>query len=137
MTIAPITQSLDRALAELEAAKAAETEATLRRNKAENAVLALAGELPKEGTHRLPAGNLVAVIQTSIRRTVDADKLSEIAPQIPEAIGKRLFRWKPELETRELRYLEANEPQLYSIVAAAITAKPAKPSIRLERKEAA
>ena len=137
MTIAPITQSLDRALAELEVAKAAETEATLRRNKAESAVLALAGELPMEGTYRLPAGDLIAVIQTSIRRTVDADKLNQIAPQIPEAIGKRLFRWKPELETRELRYLEANEPQLYNIVAAAITAKPAKPSIRLERKEAA
>lgn len=137
MNIAPITQSLDRALAELDAAKVAEAEATARRNAAENAVLALAGDLPNEGTHRLSGGGITAVIQTSIRRTVDADKLAEIAPQIPEAIGKRLFRWKPELETRELRYLEANEPQLYGIVAAAITAKPAKPSIRLERKEAA
>ncbi len=54
---------------------------------------------------------------------------------IPEVIAKRLFRWKPELDLKELRYLQSNEVDLYGIVAQAITMKPAKPSITVERVE--
>lgn len=133
------TQSkLARALAALEAAKAREAEATLARVSAENRVLDMLGDLPQEGTTRHEDGGYIAVVTTSIRRAVDADKLAGIATQIPEAIGKRLIRWKPELVMRELRYLQENEPELYGVVAAAIEAKPAKPSIRIEHtKEAA
>ncbi len=125
------------ACAALEVAKAQEYEATVARLAAENAVLALCGDLPPEGTTRREDGGFIAVVQTSIRRNVDAEKLREIAAHIPEAIGKRLIRWKPELETRELRYIQANEPEIYSVVAAAIEAKPAKPSVKIERAKEA
>lgn len=133
---APVT--LAEVCGRLAEAKDAEAAASAARLQAEQAVLALVGELPAEGTTRKDAGPLQLVIQTSIRRSVDADKLAAIAGRIPEEIGKRLIRWKPELVARELHYLQNNEPDLYGVVATAIEAKPAKPSIRLEpTKEAA
>lgn len=131
---------LGDALTALEAAKVAEAEATLRRHEAERAVLAIVGELPAEGTRRFEASGLVAVVQTSSTLKVDAAKLAEIAPQVPEAIGKRLIRWKPEVAAGEWKFLRSNDPELYALLATAIEAKPAKPSIKLEpakQKEAA
>ncbi len=103
-------------------------------------LLAIVGELPTEGTTRHGDGELVAVIKTGVRRKVDADVLARIAPSIPEAIGKRLLRWKPDLVTSELRYVQNNEPEIYAVLAEAITVTPAKPTIRIEaakQKEAA
>lgn len=126
------TLTLSDALTNLSAAKDVEAAATAARLKAEAELLAIVGELPTEGTTRQTDGSLVAVIRTSLRRSVDATALTRIAPQIPEAIGKRLIRWKPELDTKELRYVQNNEPQVYALLAEAIEVKPAKPSITLE-----
>lgn len=132
--------TLSQALHALDHARAAEADASLARLQAEQALLDLVGELPAEGTTRRDDGELVAVIQTGVRRKVDADVLARIAPSIPEAIGKRLLRWKPDLVTSELRYVQNNEPEIYALLAQAITVTPAKPSIRIEAvklKEAA
>lgn len=126
------TLTLSDALASLSAAKDVEAAATAARLKAEAELLAIVGELPTEGTTRQTDGSLVAVIRTSLRRSVNAIALTRIASQIPEAIGKRLIRWKPELDTKELRYVQNNEPQVYALLAEAIEVKPAKPSITLE-----
>ena len=140
VNVTVIDQKLERAIRHLEAAKIEESAATIRRLDAESALLAIIGDLPAEGTFRHSAGGLTAIVQTSVRRTVDQSKLLEVAPYIPEAIRNRLIRWKPDLDTHELRYIESNEPRLYEIVAEAVTTKPAKPSIRIEptkQKEAA
>ncbi|MEO7917715.1 MAG: hypothetical protein ABIR16_08740 [Dokdonella sp.] len=137
------TQSLAVACERLESAKTSESEATLTRLSAENAVIALVGKLPDEGTTRFEDGEFIAIVATSIRRTVDPEKLAQIAARgdIPEAIGKRLLRWKPELVTREFRYIELNEPDIYTALVPAIESKPSKPSVKIERavaqKEAA
>lgn len=134
MNTQPALNQLSEACARLDAAKQAEHAANLARLAAEAEVLALVGELPPEGTRKFDDGHgWVATIQTSIRRTVDVDKLAAIAHRIPEAIGKRLLRWKPELVTRELRYVESNEPEIYAALAEAIEAKPAKPQVKVER----
>lgn len=126
------TLTLSDALASLSAAKDAEAAAVAARLNAEADLLAIVGELPDEGTTRQADGALVAVIRTSLRRSVNTEALTRIAPKIPEAIGKRLLRWKPELDTKELRYVQNNEPQVYALLAEAIQVKPAKPSITLE-----
>lgn len=126
------TSPLASALRGLVAAKEAEKIATARRLEAEELVLLLAGDLPSETTVKLEADGLKATIRTSMRRTVDADILATIGPQIPEAIGKRVIRWKPDVDLRELRYLQNNEPEIYATLAQAITAKPAKPSVTIE-----
>ncbi len=132
-SVLPFATPLQQACEKLAALKLAEHEANLARLAAENEVLALVGDLPAEGTTHRDAAGWRATVTTSVRRSVDTDKLTEIASRIPEAIGKRLLRWKPELVTRELRYVQANEPELYSVIAQAIEAKPAKPSVKVER----
>jgi hypothetical protein len=129
------SRSIFDAVEELAAARVAEDAANARRLRAEAAVLVCLGKLPEEGTHKEQLGPWQLVITTSIRRTVDAEALAAIAPRIPEAIGRRLIRWKPDLQMRELRYVQSNEPEIYALLAQVITAKPAKPSIKLERQE--
>lgn len=131
--ILPMPSALERAAEALIQAKAAEIAANQRRLEAERDVLHLLGEIEAEGTHKSSAGAYTVTVRSSMNRTLDRDVLVQIAPQIPEQIAKRLFRWKPELELRELRYIQDNEPELYGIVAQAITMKPAKPSISVER----
>jgi hypothetical protein len=134
--ILPMAPALFECAAEaLIQAKAAEIAANLRRLEAERDVLHLLGEIDAEGTHKSTSGNYTVTVRSSMNRTIDRDVLTQIAPQIPEQIAKRLFRWKLELELRELRYVQDNEPELYGIVAQAITMKPAKPAVTVERVE--
>lgn len=123
---------LHNALRDLLAAKDLEAAATKKRLAAEAAVLALAGPLPDEGTARRDAGDYVAVIRCSMTRKVDADALLALADEIPEPIAKRLFKWSPTVDLKELRYVQSNEPELYAVVSQAITSKPGKPSVSVE-----
>lgn len=132
-----VDNPLAEACAALEHAKAAEAAATLARRRAEEVVISAMPPLPDEGSTKAEAGGWKATVTTSIRRTVDADKLAEIAQSIPEAIGKRLIRWSPELVTRELRFVESNEPDIYMALAPAVTAKPGKPAVKVERAKEA
>ena len=125
-------KTLSEALHALDNARAAEAAAVTARLQAEQILLALVGELPTEGTTRRSDGELVAVIKTGVRRKVDADVLANIASSIPDAIGKRLIRWKPDLVTSQLRYVQNNEPEVYAVLSEAITVTPAKPSISIE-----
>lgn len=133
--ILPMPSALERAAEALIQAKAAEIAANQRRLEAERDVLHLLGEIEAEGTHKSTSGNYTVTVRSSMNRTIDRDVLVQIAPQIPEQIAKRLFRWKPELELRELRYVQDNEPELYAVIAQAITMKPAKPTVTVERVE--
>jgi hypothetical protein len=45
----------------------------------------------------------------------------------------RVIRYKPDLSLRDLRYIEDNEPEYYRAFAGAITTKPAKTSLKVER----
>lgn len=127
----PIEQLAER-IAEL---KAAEQAANTARLEAEKQLLARLGEMDAEGTSKFEAGAYAITVRCSVTRSVDREALERIAGQIPEAIAKRLFRWKPELDTRELRYIQNNEVELYATLAQAITIKAAKPSISIERRE--
>ena len=126
---------LEYAAERLIQAKAAEQVANHARLVAELEVLDLLGELDGEGTTKFEAGDYKLTVRTSMTRNVDRDVLCQIAPNIPEAIAKRVFRWKPELDLKELRYLQSNEVELYGLIAQAITMKSAKPSITVERVE--
>lgn len=127
MTPSPLQHALDCLIA----ARSDEQLAKERREEAERAVLSHV-QPTEEGTVRADTDSLRVAIRFSVNRSVDTAALAALAPEIPEAIGKRLLRWKPELVMTELRYLESNEPEIFAKVARAITAKPAKPSISIE-----
>lgn len=126
---------LDQAAVALERARAARAAADAKVAEAEAALLALVTNRQQEGTTRADTEHFKISVVDKINRSVDSEELARIAPQIPEAIGRRLINWKPELRMTELRFIQNNEPEIYAIVAKALTAKPAKPSVSVERIE--
>ena len=125
----------DDALASLAAAwhkaKADEVEANRRRLEAEAKMLDLIGT-QAEGTAKFGAGDYAVSVSFGSTTSVDEDKLREIADRVPVDIQKRVIRWKPAIDARELKYLRCNEPDLYAVIAEAITVKPSKPSFKIE-----
>ena len=128
-----IPSLIERAAELLIQCKAVEIEANKARLDAERELLLLVGEIDAEGATHRDAGDYKITVRCSMSRVIDRDVLCQIAGDIPEPIAKRLFRWKPELDLKELRYIQSNEPGIYGTVAQAITMKPAKPSISVER----
>lgn len=65
-------------------------------------------------------------------RRIDEKKWAELAEYIPAPLANRLIKTKLDINLRELRYIEQNEPELYKVVASAVTTRPGKPSIKVE-----
>lgn len=112
-------------------AKSDEDEAKRRRLEAEAKMLDLIGT-QAEGTAKLGAGDYSVSVSFGSTTSIDEDKLREIAGRVPVDIQSRLIRWKPAIDARELKYLRCNEPDLYAVIAEAITVKPSKPSFKVE-----
>ncbi len=116
--------------AALKAAKVAEEKAKADRLDIEAKMVALfAKPATGEGTHNDEDFS----ITWKLNRTVDTDKLSAAYESLP-ANAQRAFRWKAEVELKNLRALSELDPVSYSAAAEFITSKPAKPSIELKDK---
>lgn len=88
--------------------------------------------LPLEGTTTDDGDEYKVKISTKISRTVDADKVVEIATTSGrDDLLRKLFRWKPEINKA---IWDAEDDEIKSIFSAAVTAKSAKPSISIEKK---
>jgi hypothetical protein len=123
MTITELT-------AALKVAKAVEDAAKQDRLAIEAKMVALfAKPASGEGTHNDEEFS----ITWKLNRTVDTDKLSAAYESLP-ANAQRAFRWKAEVELKNLRALSELDPVSYSAAAEFITSKPAKPSIELKDK---
>jgi hypothetical protein len=123
MTITELT-------AALKAAKAAEDNAKALRLEIEGKIVALyAKPATGEGTHNDEEFS----ITWKLNRTVDSEKLSAGYESLP-VNAQRAFRWKAEVELKNLRALAELDPMSYSAAAEYITSKPAKPSIDLKDK---
>ena len=123
MTITELT-------AALKAAKAAEDNAKALRLEIEGKIVALyAKPATGEGTHNDEEFS----ITWKLNRTVDSEKLSAGYESLP-VNAQRAFRWKAEVELKNLRALAELDPVSYSAAAEYITSKPAKPSIDLKDK---
>jgi hypothetical protein len=122
---------IDEAAAFLTLAKMQEQRATEARVEAERALLAL---LPSkdEGSVTHAGESYKVSITFGVNRTLDAAALAAIKDQVPAALFEQAITYKPALQLPGLRYLQSNEPQAYALLAQAITAKPAKPSVKVE-----
>lgn len=123
MTITELT-------AALKAAKTAEDNAKALRLEIEGKIVALyAKPATGEGIHKDEEFS----ITWKLNRTVDTEKLSAGYESLP-VNAQRAFRWKAEVELKNLRALAELDPVSYSAAAEYITSKPAKPSIDLKDK---
>lgn len=123
--------NIDTAAAALEAAKIAEARARDARIDAEAALLTLV-EDKYEGSVTVRGQQYKATVTFGVNRTVDAAALAAVRDAIPEALFEQAVTYKPALVLAGVRYLQNNEPETYAVLAQAITAKPAKPSVKVE-----
>ncbi|MBO9717487.1 MAG: hypothetical protein J7507_11945 [Pseudoxanthomonas sp.] len=127
--------AFDQAAAELESAKIAEARAAAARIDAEQKMLRLMpakdeGSVTERGLH------FKVTATYGVNRTLDGAALEAVrAAMSPELFG-RVIDYAPKLRLEGVRYLQANEPEVYAVLAQAITAKPAKPSVKVEAVEA-
>lgn len=124
--------NIDTLAAALEAAKIAEARARDARIEAEEALLAV---LPTkdEGSATEHGVEYKVTARYGVNRTIDAPALEAVRAQVPAALFDQAFEYAPKIKLAGLRYLRSNEPDTYRVLAQAITAKPAKPSVALER----
>ncbi len=122
---------IDEAAKNLEIAKFAEAHATAERIRAEQTLVELM-PAKTEGSVSMKGADYKVVIEYSMNRSLDAAHLAAIKDQVPAALFGQAITYKPSIVVKGLRYVESNEPEAYAVLAQAITAKPAKPSVRIE-----
>jgi hypothetical protein len=123
--------AIDALASEVDTAKRVEREAQSRRRAAEEALAALIEGEPESTQTETTPGFRVKV-ERKVNRSWDTDTLSAIYSDIPSAIRDRLIRTKYEVDVRELRYVENNEPAIYAAVSKALVTKPAKPTVTVD-----
>lgn len=80
-------------------------------------------------THTLPSGVKLEVVGKLTYRA-DMDKLMHLVAQVPEKL--RPIKVETKLDETGAKYLRANEPEIWRILAPAITVKPAKVAVRVK-----
>lgn len=114
-------------------AKQAEEAANAKRIDAEQKLTALI-EHKTEGATKMEVGLYRITLTGKLTRALEAEKIDALATRIPIPVLQRLVQYKPSLNLKELRYIEANEPQHYRVFAEALTIKPAKTAVSIELK---
>lgn len=116
------------------AAKQAEAEAIAKRRDIEDQIKSHVGISDNlEGTGVLFPDHYTIKITGRIDRKVDSDKLQELAAEygLTDHLSS-LFRWKPEIN---MTAWKAADESITKPLAAAITAKPGRPSFSITPKE--
>lgn len=114
---------------ELFAVKHAEREANEKRVALEEELIAVLGQ-KEEGAQTHQVGDYKITITGKLNRKIDWDMFdSAIAARIPESLHP--VKIKRELDETGVKYLANNEPQLYKVLATALTIKPAKTAVTI------
>ena len=112
---------------QLLAAKAQEETAKANRIKAENALSDAVQNNNLEGSKTVQKGNYKVTVTNKISRKLDFGKYQDIRERIPEQA--QFVDFKPAINLKKLRHLEATMPEL---VAECITSSPAKTAVKIE-----
>jgi hypothetical protein len=110
-------------------AKATEEIAKAHRVAVEEEIVQLCGTRD-EGSVTHTASEFKVEITAVINRKMDWTKWADVAGQIPEAL--RPVKLKEELDVPGVKYLQANEPEIYALLP--ITATPGKTGVKVTRK---
>jgi len=110
--------------------KRAEEAARDARIRTEEAILALLGTLPDEGSRTHKADGYKIRTTSRINRRLDESAWLAIVDDIPEEL--RPIRYKAEIDNRGLSYLREHEPAVYGLVSRAIESRPGKVGVVVE-----
>lgn len=126
-----MTKTIDQLAAEWLEAKDSEKRATAKRREIEDEIINLSSfSSQKDETQKMKTSLHAVKIVSRIDRKVDADKVQELAAEhgLTDHLGT-LFRWKPEIN---MAAWNASDESITRPLAAAITAKPGRPSFSIE-----
>lgn len=126
---APLT--LQQLAAAWRQAKADEHAANARRVEIEHQICAAMPAQTAEDTVKAAFDDCVVRVTYKVSRSVDTEGLTAVWQALPDA-AQKAFRWKAELNLKQLRALQELLPDEYRRVAAFIEAKPAKPAVTIE-----
>ena len=124
-------ERIDRLGYKLNQVKKAESEVRETRLLIEDQIIELVGAKP-EGAFTVKGDQYHLTTTGKLTRTLIEDQIPALQSTLPQPIFDRLIRYKPSLDLKELRYLEANEPQIYTLAAKAFTTKPAKIAVSVK-----
>lgn len=116
---------------ELFEAREAEKKANERRVELEEELIAILGQ-KEEGAQTHEVGDYKVTITGKLIRKIDWDLYDQsIAAKIPESLQP--VKVKRELDDSGVKYLANNEPQIYRLLAKALTIKPAKTAVTISK----
>jgi hypothetical protein len=110
-------------------AKKAEKEANEDRLAIEEQIIRAIGA-KEEGSTTAKTTMFKVVTTGGLDRRID-DEMA-LYNELPEMYAKRLMKWEAKLSMTELRFIEANEPEVYAIIAKHLTTKPKKVGVKVE-----
>ena len=122
---------LDVLAHELQVAKTHELHAKEARLAIEEKLVALV-EKKEEGTISKKGDYYKLSVTFGIDRKVDPEIAMSLADEMDREQYNRVFKWKPEISITELKHLRDNKPEVFRHVSRALTAKPTKPSVKVE-----
>jgi len=96
----------------------------------ESSLLELLPAAAPEGTNATILGDMKIEVTNKINRTLDADGLDETLAELPPSY-QDVVRYKPALNLKRMRELQAHEGDAYGILSKHITAKPGKSTIKI------
>jgi hypothetical protein len=120
--------TLTELAAALAAAKAAENAAKNERLLIEEQILT---HMDKKDEGTVSDKEAGITVTYKITRTVDTEALQAAWASLPEHAHKA-FKWKADVDIRNLRSLKEFDEASYAVVTQFVTAKPAKPTVSVK-----
>lgn len=121
--------SLDELCENWVSLKEAENRAKDERLQVEAAICELV-DVPTEGTNTTTTALFKCKAVGKLKRKLDARAWAEIEKDVPEHL--RPVRYKAEIDLKKLKAIESANPEIWRVVAQAITSEKGKTSINIE-----
>lgn len=109
-------------------AKQEEADANTRRLAIEQQIVAMLPAAEVEDTQSTEVADYRVSVKYGVTRKVDTVKLQGLWESLPAA-AQKAFRWKSEVDTKNLRALKEFAPADYARVVGVLETKPSKPSV--------
>lgn len=127
----PNEPNLDTLASILITAKIAAKHAQEEVLKAEEAIIRAVGA-KDEGSFTVRCDHYKVTTTQPVRRTLNESTIRAIRREIPEDIFEAMFDYKPSLNVRLFKECQELRPEVYNLVAKAVTSKPGKISVKVE-----
>lgn len=131
LTVVSAEPDLDQLAMNLLLAKKALSAAQEDVREAEVAIVNAVGA-EDEGSFTVRCDNFKITTTQPIGRTVNKTTALAIARELPPDIWEAMFDFKPSLNVRLFKECQHLRPEVYSLVAKAVTSKPGKIAVSVE-----